>query len=137
LRYNGPQKAAGPASSVVRTRRVQNISTVLSTLSRFSRFLKPSDAEMTVLPRQILDVGNINDKTVYLRDFGDKPSVSHYVCLSHRWQRSCPSITTQSNIENRKSGIALDDLSATLRDAILLTRSFNIRYLWIDSLCAF
>lgn len=86
-------------------------------------------------PRRVIEVGNINDKTVYLRDFGDKPPASHYVCLSHRWQRSCPSITTQSNIENRKSGIAVDDLSANLRDAIFLTRSFNIRYLWIDSLC--
>ena len=90
---------------------------------------------MTVLPRRVIDVGNLNDETVYLRDFANKPSASHYVCLSHRWQRTCPSITTQSNIENRKSGMAVDDLSATLRDAIFLTRSFNIRYLWIDSLC--
>jgi hypothetical protein len=90
---------------------------------------------MAVLPKRVIDVGETNDKVVHLRDFGDKPPVAHYICLSHRWQRSCPLTTTQVNIESRKVRIALNDLSATLRDAILLTRAFHIRYFWIDSLC--
>lgn len=90
---------------------------------------------MAVLPKRIVDVGETNDEFVNLRDFGDKPTSAHYVCLSHRWQWSCPLITTQLNIESRKTRIAMDELSATLNDAILLTRAFNIRYLWIDSLC--
>jgi hypothetical protein len=104
-------------------------------LSRFASLLNPAKAEMAVLPKRIIDVGETNDEFVSLRDFGDKPTSAHYVCLSHRWQRSCPLITTQLNIESRKAKIPMDELSATLSDAILLTRAFNIRYLWIDSLC--
>jgi hypothetical protein len=124
-----------PASSIIRSRRVYNTSTVETTLSRFARLLNPAKAEMAVLPKRIIDVGETNDEFVNLRDFGDKPTSAHYVCLRHRWQRSCPLITTQLNIESRKTRIAMDELSATLNDAILLTRAFNIRYLWIDSLC--
>jgi hypothetical protein len=90
---------------------------------------------MIVLPKRVIDVGETNKNVVSLRDFGDKHLVSYYICLSHCWQRSCPLVTTQMNIERGKAGIALKDLSATLRDAILLTRAFDICYLWIDSLC--
>jgi hypothetical protein len=97
--------------------------------------LNPKDAEMTMLPKRVIDVGEIIDEVVSLRDFGGSPPAAHYVCLSHRWERSCPLITTQLNIESRKAGFSMNDLSATLRDAILLTRALNLRYLWIDSLC--
>ena len=38
-------------------------------------------------------------------------------------------------MSTRLSGIDLGGLSPTLRDAVRVARGFNIRYLWIDSLC--
>jgi Heterokaryon incompatibility protein (HET) len=124
-----------PAVSIIRSRRVYNISTIELSLNRFAPQLQVTEATVTVLPKRVIDVGERNDEFVTLRDFGTTPPTGHYICLSHRWQRSCPSTTTLSNVEARKFGILMTDLSATLRDAILLTRALGIRYLWIDSLC--
>lgn len=38
-------------------------------------------------------------------------------------------------MQERLNEIALDSLPKTFRDAVLITRALNLRYLWIDSLC--
>jgi hypothetical protein len=44
-------------------------------------------------------------------------------------------MTTPSNLEDRKKGISMKALPQTIRDAIEITRTLGIRYIWIDALC--
>jgi hypothetical protein len=41
----------------------------------------------------------------------------------------------KENLDELKAGILIDNLAQTFRDAVEVTRKFNIHYLWIDSLC--
>ncbi|KAL9088433.1 MAG: hypothetical protein Q9165_006157 [Trypethelium subeluteriae] len=58
-----------------------------------------------------------------------------YACLSYCWGKSRPFVTTTSNRAQRADGFAIDDLPATLRDAVYFTRNLGLRYLWVDALC--
>jgi hypothetical protein len=58
--------------------------------------------------------------------------------MSHCWGRldaEKPTTTTTENLNERKAGIAMEELSPIFRDAIQLCRSVGCRYIWIDSLC--
>jgi hypothetical protein len=63
---------------------------------------------------------------------------SPYVALSHCWgplqdhRRYC---TLKRNVTQRKTRIEFDALPHTFRDAITVTRSLSVNYIWIDSLC--
>lgn len=43
--------------------------------------------------------------------------------------------TTRETLARREAGIDEEALPKTFRDAVVLTRSLDVRYLWIDSLC--
>lgn len=59
-----------------------------------------------------------------------------YCVLSHRWGASSTAHNlTSSNIDQYKRAIAVAQLPKSFRDAIAITRSLHIPYLWIDSLC--
>jgi hypothetical protein len=59
-----------------------------------------------------------------------------YACLSHCWGLTrSKHITRRSNLTANALRIPEVELPATFRDAISATRSLNIPYLWIDSLC--
>lgn len=69
------------------------------------------------------------------RDSSDEKA--SYVTLSHCWgplpRRTAT--TSKANLAERRESIGLDELPLTYRDAVEITRSLGIRYLWIDSLC--
>lgn len=70
---------------------------------------------------------------------GTTEGTSHvYAALSYCWGSS-DSIhrtkTTKDNIRTRMKGFGLADLPRTLQEAVLMTRSLQIRYIWIDALC--
>ncbi|KAH7070765.1 heterokaryon incompatibility protein-domain-containing protein [Paraphoma chrysanthemicola] len=58
-----------------------------------------------------------------------------YVALSHRWGTEELPRTTSKNIDDRLHQIRLNELTATMRDAIAVTRSLGFRHIWIDALC--
>lgn len=67
-----------------------------------------------------------------------------YVTLSHRWgdpakgHRIPPKLTRDNNKDAKlRRGIEVSSLPKTFRDAVLITRTLGLRYLWIDSLCIF
>ncbi|TPX10108.1 uncharacterized protein E0L32_001305 [Thyridium curvatum] len=67
-----------------------------------------------------------------------------YVSLSHRWgdpakgHRIPPKLTRDDGKDARlRQGIKVSSLPKTFRDAVLITRTLGLRYLWIDSLCIF
>jgi hypothetical protein len=41
----------------------------------------------------------------------------------------------KANLEDRRLGIPLMELSKTFQDAVQIARSLNVAYIWIDSLC--
>lgn len=100
------------------------------------------------LPTRLLDVrafeheGSRDVKLVcldpndYIPDGGDVPI---YATLSHCWgpPEKRPITTTKANFQERMARIHFEDLPTTFRDAARIIREldYNLRYLWIDSLC--
>lgn len=60
-----------------------------------------------------------------------------YVALSHCWGRSLTDEfkTMSASLQSRLRGIHHSSLTPSFRDAVTITRSLGIRYVWIDALC--
>ncbi|KAH6869334.1 heterokaryon incompatibility protein-domain-containing protein [Thelonectria olida] len=58
-----------------------------------------------------------------------------YITLSHCWGGEQPLTATLSTIDERIAKIPMESLPNLYRDAVIITRRLNIKYLWIDSLC--
>lgn len=61
--------------------------------------------------------------------------LSRYTAFGYCWGYDQPPKTTSSNIEDMKTGIQLSKLPPTLVDAVRVTCSLSIQYLWIYALC--
>ncbi|KAL8349214.1 hypothetical protein RB598_004869 [Gaeumannomyces tritici] len=87
--------------------------------------------EPLALPSRVIDVSK---PTLRLHEAsaGEKGS---YVALSYRWGDAQAYICTAATLPDLLAGFSLDDLPQTLRDAVRVTRSLGLKYLWIDSLC--
>ena len=82
------------------------------------------------LPTRVLEVSFESIRLLETHDMcGD------YAILSHCWGPR-PIITTKlQDIAIRCRNIDFSTLSKTFQDAVLVTRSLGLKYLWIDSLC--
>jgi hypothetical protein len=58
-----------------------------------------------------------------------------YIALSHCWGGKIPSRTKKRNLAQRRNSIEISSLAKNFRDAIDMTRSLGVRYIWIDALC--
>lgn len=87
------------------------------------------------LPKRILDVGQANSQVISI--YTTKGEMGRYIALSHCWGpvEFQPLRTMANNIKDLENGIPWSKLSKTFQDAIWLTQSLGVRYLWIDSLC--
>jgi hypothetical protein len=82
-----------------------------------------------------------------LDDFSDVRLVSrptsgwdhHYTALSHCWGTTVLLKLQKSNIKDFEERIPFNELSQTFKDAVTATRElsrhFDVRHIWIDSLC--
>lgn len=90
------------------------------------------------LPQRVLDL-NFDPSTDDLRLVETQHLHSKkrrpYVTLSHRWGLSQNFRTTQANLPAMRRKISFSELPATFKDAVLVCRSMDVRYLWIDALC--
>jgi hypothetical protein len=89
------------------------------------------------LPTRVLQIfGEMEPPGVRLIETGGIMAVQ-YCALSHCWGPvdKQPLRTTLANYPCHLRGIANELLPKTFREAIVLTRSLNVEYLWIDSLC--
>jgi Heterokaryon incompatibility protein (HET) len=92
--------------------------------------------ELPVLPTRVLDVGPLDSsQNPRLYYGGDHKAL--YFALSYRWNQdgAADYQTTGSNVEAYQTSIPLSTLPQIMQDAILITRKFGVRYLWIDALC--
>ena len=58
-----------------------------------------------------------------------------YATLSHSWGREHFKVLTSQTMPEFRSGIKLEDIPSTFRDAIHVARRLKIPYLWIDCYC--
>ncbi|KAI1077834.1 heterokaryon incompatibility protein-domain-containing protein [Whalleya microplaca] len=87
------------------------------------------------LPDRVLDVGLIGQDSVRLKNCRNGLDFANYLTLSHRWaDLEFPKLTAD-NESSLEKHILILSLPQTFRDAIEVTRSVGLRYLWIDSLC--
>ncbi|KAK3304756.1 heterokaryon incompatibility protein-domain-containing protein, partial [Chaetomium strumarium] len=90
------------------------------------------------LPSRVLDVfaADTGDGGVRLHEPEPDQQAAPYVALSHCWGRQPFLRTLSGSLDaHRSEGIAWARLPQTFRDAVEVTRSLGVRYLWIDSLC--
>lgn len=88
----------------------------------------------TSYPTRLLDVSQPPLRLVLTASLKPEERLP-YVALSHCWGGNRCFTTQRGTIFKRLCGFVVADLPTTFRDAVSLTRSLNIRYLWIDSLC--
>ncbi|KAK1963293.1 heterokaryon incompatibility protein [Colletotrichum sublineola] len=85
------------------------------------------------LPTRVIDVGLEGHREPRLVVTGG--AVGRYMTLSHCWGLHPVICTTSKTIQDHLEALPLEKLPPTFRDAVLITRSLGIQYLWIDSLC--
>lgn len=85
------------------------------------------------LPLRLLSVGDDRLRLVNMRN--QSSSELRYATLSHCWGSKLLISTSRATIGSFENAISEDKLPQTFRDAIQITRSLDIPYLWIDSLC--
>ncbi|KAE8448309.1 hypothetical protein EG329_009553 [Mollisiaceae sp. DMI_Dod_QoI] len=89
--------------------------------------------ESNVLPTRVIDVDSVDtDPRLVTTNEVDKGA---YVALSYCWGGASPFITTTLTLKQSESGVKYDDLPKTIQDAVTVTRTLGIQYLWVDSLC--
>ncbi|ATZ51497.1 hypothetical protein BCIN_07g01230 [Botrytis cinerea B05.10] len=95
-----------------------------------------SDKASRCLPTRLIDVKE--DPPKLILSSSAEPA-SSYAVLSHCWGRAPILTLTTKNLEAFQQGLPISQLSKTFRDTVdvgkRLLRDFNVRYIWIDSLC--
>lgn len=94
--------------------------------------------DLGVLPTRLLDLGDQSTSRV-IRLVESNGGSGRYAALSYCWGPPSainrPLKTTVKTLEKRLRGIAYAKLPAVIKDAVIVTRSLGIRYLWVDALC--
>jgi hypothetical protein len=90
--------------------------------------------EDTILPTRLIDIGP-SDGTgrPFLKVTNGERG--RYISLSHCWGKSTQFTTIKETLNARMQGFSMELLPKTFQDAIIISRSLGIRYLWIDSIC--
>ncbi|KAI1428243.1 heterokaryon incompatibility protein-domain-containing protein [Xylaria sp. FL1777] len=109
-----------------------NLSCVLKWIEDCSQNHSCGSLDEYELPTRIIDLGRDDNDVKLAVNCGHR---SRYVALSHCWGGHLPLTTTTETLDDRKKNIPWAKIPQLYRDAITVTRSLGIRYLWIDSLC--
>jgi Heterokaryon incompatibility protein (HET) len=92
------------------------------------------------LPTRVIYVGS-DDREVRLFLSSGMNDINHgnatrgYTALSYVWGMDQDFKTTKENVNTRYQSLDVKCLPTTIQDAISVTRSLQIPYLWVDSLC--
>jgi hypothetical protein len=93
-----------------------------------------------VLPcRRIIDVSPLDHPAIPRLVETKGQIIGRWVALSHCWGNVRPITTTKATLQERLGAIPLESMNdpkpKTFIDAVDITKSLGLRYLWIDSLC--
>ncbi|KAL9112209.1 MAG: hypothetical protein Q9187_007813, partial [Circinaria calcarea] len=98
------------------------------------RHTKCHQAEGKVLPTRIINVGQ-TDLFLETSILASSGQSRKYAAFSHVWGGGLPLQTTKATSEQHQHFIPLGKLPQSFKDAVHVTRSLGIQYLWIDALC--
>jgi hypothetical protein len=95
------------------------------------------DQEMDIRPKRLIDLMAFGTLSSDVQLVDDYPPLSSYAALSYCWGTFDASTfnTTTKTLDARMKRINFLILSLTIRQAIEVTRSVGIRYIWVDALC--
>ncbi|KAL8660127.1 MAG: hypothetical protein Q9202_006783 [Teloschistes flavicans] len=87
-------------------------------------------------PSRLVYTGNEDDDVLRLCERQMIPPRVRYTTLSHCWGTGIDRKTLKlCNLDAWKREIPKDEVMETFKDAIKVTRSFGLQYIWIDSIC--
>ncbi|KAH7383937.1 heterokaryon incompatibility protein-domain-containing protein [Pyrenochaeta sp. MPI-SDFR-AT-0127] len=95
----------------------------------------PASNSAKQLPTRVLYLGDseyFDDIRLLVTKEGQN---GRYVALSHCWGTDKFLATTMDSLNDFQNKIPFRELPQTFQDAIVITKSLGIQYLWIDSLC--
>jgi hypothetical protein len=100
----------------------------------------PCTQEMSTVqwyPTRLLYLGEVGQEvdSVQLIHTREHKLVGPYTTLSHRWGGASFVQLTRHNLERFSHAISIAEMPKTFCDAIVVSKSLQVRYLWIDSLC--
>ena len=81
-------------------------------------------------PKRVIDI--TDPKSPYLKETDSDPI--RYAALSYCWGESKRVVTNSSTYEVFKQKITVEELPKTFQDAIIVSHTLGIFYLWIDAL---
>ncbi|EPE25376.1 hypothetical protein GLAREA_01288 [Glarea lozoyensis ATCC 20868] len=89
------------------------------------------------LPKRLVSIGSsMMPRLNLVSTQGLDPETIQYATLSYCWgSAGIPVKTTRSNKATYFEAIPTKDFPKTFEDALLISRSLNISYLWMDALC--
>lgn len=101
----------------------------------FGGLLETEESVKLQVPTRVLLVSGSLDPDIKL--VKSKGQRGRYCILSYCWgsQSEHHLTTLDNNIKSHLACIQFATLPKTFRDAVIITRSLGIEYLWIDSLC--
>ena len=86
-------------------------------------------------PSRLIDIRNTNSQfLVETKDWSSAESI-RYATLSHRWAANQMPKLTRSNIAQLMTSIDVNTLPPVFADAIEISRTLEVPYIWIDALC--
>ncbi|KAI0325302.1 HET-domain-containing protein [Cubamyces sp. BRFM 1775] len=98
------------------------------------RTIAPPPTEFTSLPSRLIDCSTFF--CIRVVETNGNIRSEPYIALSYVWGDDQPYRTTKGNLASyTKHGIDYSILPQTIRDAIRVTRTMGVRFLWLDSLC--
>ncbi|RSL42619.1 hypothetical protein CEP51_016460 [Fusarium floridanum] len=126
-----------------------NIKWIKDKLSRCEEICNHIGTDTEFLPTRLIDIGTkTGDDARLICTSGlptnrkrkrDEGHVIKYATLSYCWgpkEDAAKQVkTTKSNFSQHLRGMPLSYLSPVVRDAILVCKALDIRYLWVDALC--
>lgn len=95
----------------------------------------PKPNEGNTLPDRVVDCADPQNPKVVVTNGQMKGA---YATLSYVWgyKANQTYVTESSNLDSRiKDGFILSKFPQTIQDAIISTKKFGLRYLWVDALC--
>jgi hypothetical protein len=88
-----------------------------------------------LLPTRVIDVGTDGENGKVKLYIASPAELGDYAALSYCWGGPQPVLLTTKNSSQMLEDIPYDSLPETIKDAIIVTRGLELRFLWIDALC--
>jgi hypothetical protein len=116
------------------------IKTWLSDCDREHKECNEEHIATPFIPTRLIKVGTSSDSVIpFLVETKDCQEEDwRYLALSHCWGKADgiqATKTTTTNINSHKKGIPYALLPKTFQDFVLIARTLNVAFVWIDSLC--